>query len=162
MQLEGLNLYHLRMKLKSPFETSFERITHRDCILVEAMAGGVVGYGECVADRNPGYSYENYGTAWHIMEHYLIPALWGQEIAHPAQFQEMVKWVRGHQMAKAGIEMALWDVFGKQQGKSLREMLGGIRDQVEVGVSIGIKSSPQELVETAANYLELGYRRVKI
>jgi len=162
MQLERLNLYHLRMKLKSPFETSFERITHRDCILVEAVAGDVVGYGECVADRNPGYSYENYGTAWHIMERYLIPALWGQELTHPAQFQEMVRWVRGHQMAKAGIEMALWDVFGKQQDKSLREMLGGIRDQVEVGVSIGIKSSPQELVETAANYLELGYRRVKI
>jgi len=162
MLLERLTLYHLRMELKSPFETSFDRITHRDCILVEAVAGDVVGYGECVADRNPGYSYENYGTAWHIMQQFLIPSLWGREITHPAQFQDLVKWVRGHQMAKAGIEMALWDMLGKQQGKSLRELVGGTRDKVAVGVSIGIKSSPRELVEVAAEYLELGYRRVKI
>lgn len=162
MQIERVTLHHLRMELKYPFETSFERITHRDCVLVEMVAGDVVGYGECVAELNPSYSYENYGTAWHIMEHYLIPALWHQEITHPAQFQELVRWVRGHQMAKAGIEMALWDVLGKQQGKSLREMLGGSREKVEVGVSIGIKSSPQEMVEVAASYLELGYRRIKI
>jgi O-succinylbenzoate synthase len=162
MLLERVTLYHLRMELKAPFETSFERITHRDCILVEAAAEDVVGYGECVADRNPAYSYENTGTAGHIMEQYLIPALWGKQITHPAQFQNLVKWVRGHQMAKAGIEMALWDALGKKQGKSLREMLGGSRDRVEVGVSIGIKSSPQELVEVAASYLEAGYRRVKI
>jgi len=162
MLLERVTLYHLRMELKAPFETSFERITHRDCILVEAAVGGVLGYGECVADRNPAYSYENTGTAWHIMEQYLIPALWGKQITHPAQFQDLVQWVRGHQMAKAGIEMALWDALGKKQGKSLREMLGGSRDRVEVGVSIGIKSSPQELVEVAASYLEAGYRRVKI
>ena len=162
MRLERVTLYHLRMALKSPFETSFERITHRDCILVEAVSGDVTGYGECVADRNPGYSYENYGTAWHIMENYLIPVLWGKEIDHPADFQELVEPVRGHLMAKAGIEMALWDVLGKRQGKSLRALLGGSREKVDVGVSIGIKDSPQEMVEAAAAYLESGYRRVKI
>ena len=162
MRLERVTLYHLRMELKSPFETSFERITHRDCILVEVVSGDVTGYGECVADRNPGYSYENYGTAWHIMENYLIPVLWGKEIHHPADFQELVEPVRGHLMAKAGIEMALWDVFGKLQGKSLRTLLGGVREKVDVGVSIGIKDSPQEMVEAAAAYLESGYRRVKI
>lgn len=162
MRLDQVTLYHLRMELKSPFETSFERITHRDCILVEIASGDVVGYGECVADRNPGYSYENYGTAWHIMENYLIPPLWGRQIDHPADFQELVEPVRGHLMAKAGIEMALWDAHGKLQGKSLRTLLGGTRDKVEVGVSIGIKSSPQEMVAAAAAYLESGYRRVKI
>ena len=162
MLLERVTLYHLHMELKHPFETSFERITHRDCILVEAASEDVVGYGECVADRNPGYSYENYGTAWHIMEQFLIPALWKKEISHPADFQDLVNWVRGHQMAKAGIEMALWDILGKQQAKSLRELLGGNRETVEVGVSVGIQSSPQELVEVVAGYLETGYHRVKI
>ncbi|MEJ2488110.1 MAG: hypothetical protein P8Y68_20520, partial [Anaerolineales bacterium] len=135
MKVDQVSLYHLRMELKYPFETSFERITHRDCILVEIMSDGITGYGECVADRNPGYSYENYGTAWHMMENYLIPALWRNEVNHPADFQDLVRWVRGHQMAKAGVEMALWDVFGKQQGQSLRELLGGTRKNVEVGVS---------------------------
>jgi O-succinylbenzoate synthase len=162
MQINQVTLFHLRMELKQPFETSFERITHRDSILVELVSGDVIGYGECVADRNPAYSYENYGTAWHMMENYLIPALWGQSFDHPAQFQSLVRWVRGHQMAKAGIEMALWDAYGKLQGKSLRDMLGGIRDKVAVGVSIGIQDSPRKLVEVAANYLEMGYRRVKI
>jgi len=162
MLIERVSLFHLRMELKTPFETSFERSTHRDCILVEVVSGDVVGYGECVADHNPAYSYENYGTAWHIMENYLIPALWGTQITHPAQFQERVGWVRGHQMAKAGIEMALWDAIGKGEGRSLREMLGGTRNKVDVGVSIGIQSSPQELVDVAAGYLEMGYRRVKI
>ena len=162
MLIERVTLHHLRMELVSPFETSFERITHRDCILVEVVSDGVVGYGECVADRNPGYSYENYGTAWHILEHFLIPALWGQEIIHASEFSDLVAWVRGHNMAKAGLELALWDALGKQQGKSLREMLGSTRDKVEVGVSIGIKSSPQELVEVATSFREMGYQRIKI
>lgn len=162
MLLDRVTLYHLRMELKAPFETSFERITHRDCILVEVESRDVIGYGECVADRNPGYSYENYGTAWHIMENYLIPALWRKEIEHPAHFHQLAGSVRGHLMAKAGVEMALWDLFGKLQGKSLRDLLGGTRDKVDVGVSIGIKGSPQEMVDAAAAYLESGYRRVKI
>jgi len=162
MRIDRVTLYHLRMELKHPFETSFERITHRECILVELATGDGIGYGECVADRNPGYSYETSGTAWHIMENYLIPALWGQEVAHPAEFQSLVEWVRGHPMAKAGIEMALWDLYGKLQGKSLRALLGGAVDKVEVGVSIGIQESAQQLVDVAANYLEKGYRRIKI
>ena len=162
MRIERVSLYHLRMELKHAFETSFERITHRDCILVEIETEGLLGYGECVADRNPGYSYENVGTAWHVMQHYLVPALWGVEIDHPADFQNFASRVRGHNMAKAGVEMALWDAFGKHQGKSLLELLGGNRSKVEVGVSIGIQSSPEELVAVAAGYLELGYQRVKI
>ncbi len=162
MKIDQITLHHLRMPLVSPFETSFGQIAARDCILVEIASEGVTGYGECVADRDPGYSYETVGTAWHITKEFLIPALLGKALDHPADLQALVCGVRGHPMAKAGLEMALWDVYGKRQGRSLRELLGGVRDSVPVGVSVGIQPSPAALVETVASYLEQGYRRVKI
>jgi O-succinylbenzoate synthase len=162
MKLSHLTLYHLRMPLQSPFETSFGRTDDRDCILIEALAGDLIGYGECVADRDPGYSYETSGTAWQILEDFLIPAVLGTELDGPLYFQPRVSHVRGHPMAKAGLEMALWDLRGKLEGRSLRQLLGGQRRRVDVGVSVGIQSSPQALVQTVEAYLQKGYRRVKI
>lgn len=162
MKIDQVKLSHIRMKLKAPFETSFGVIDTRDCILVEVFSEGGIGYGECVADRDPGYAYETSGTAWHILEEFLVPAILGKSIETPTNFPGMVAGVRGHQMAKAGLELALWDLYGKQQGKSLKELLGGVRDKVDVGVSIGLKSDPQELLDVAANYLDLGYGRIKI
>jgi O-succinylbenzoate synthase len=124
--------------------------------------GDYTGWGECVADRDPGYSYETAGTAWHILKEFLAPALIPQEINTPLDFHSMVGGIRGHQMAKSGIEMALWDIKGKLENRSLREMLDGVRDSVDVGVSIGIQSSTTALIDTVAGYLEQGYRRVKI
>lgn len=162
MKIESINLHHLRMPLVAPFETSFGRIHDRDCILLEVKSEGLVGYGECVADRDPGYAYETSGTAWHILKDFLIPAILGEDIAQPGDVQERLRHVRGHPMAKAGLEMALWDLYGKRRGQSLRQLFGGVRTQVEVGVSVGLQDSPQALVETAAAYLEQGYRRIKI
>jgi O-succinylbenzoate synthase len=150
------------MKLRSPFETSFGRSETRDCILIEAFTDGLAGYGECVADADPGYSYETVQTAWHILKDFLIPAILNQELESPGEFQDRTSFVRGHPMAKAGLEMALWDLMGKSQGLSLRQLFGGQREQVEVGVSIGLQESPAVLVETVENYLDQGYRRVKI
>jgi len=87
MKLTRLTLHHLRMNLKSPFETSFGRITTRDCVLVEAWSNGLVGWGECVADRDPGYSYETAGTAWHVLKDFLAPAVIGREITSPLEFK---------------------------------------------------------------------------
>ena len=162
MKIEQITLHHLRMKLKSPFETSFGRIETRDCILIEVIADGVIGYGECVADRDPGYSSETSGTAWHILEEFLIPPVMNREIDHPKDFQGLVDVVRGNYMPKAGFEMALWDVYGKQADRSLKELIGGQFDKVDVGVSIGIQSSVDELLSTTDSYLEQGYRRIKI
>ncbi|MEJ2305298.1 MAG: o-succinylbenzoate synthase, partial [Anaerolineales bacterium] len=125
-------------------------------------AGDLTGYGECVADRDPGYSYETSGTAWHILEDFLIPAVLEADLDGPLDFQRRVSHVRGHPMAKAGLEMALWDLQGKLEGRSLRQLLGGQRQRVDVGVSVGIQSSPQALVQTVEAYLQKGYRRVKI
>ncbi len=162
MKIEHIHLYHLRMPLRSPFETSFGRIHDRDCVLIEARADGLTGFGECTADRDPGYSYETSLTAWHILKDYLIPATLGREIARPEEFAPLVAGVRGHPLAKAGLEMALWDVYGQAEGRSLRELMGGDRESVAVGVSVGLQASPEKLVETVGGYVAQGYGRIKI
>ena len=162
MQLDRITLHHLRMPLVAPFETSFGRITDRECILIEVRSEGLTGWGECVADRDPGYAYETTGTAWHILTEFLVPAILGQDVAGPANFRVRTGQVRGHLMAKAGIELALWDLLGKRTGKSVCELLGGERKAVAVGVSVGLQASPQALVETVSKYLAQGYGRIKI
>lgn len=162
MHIDRITLHHLRMPLVAAFETSFGRITDRECILIEVRSEGLTGWGECVADRDPGYAYETAGTAWHILRDFIAPAILGQEVAGPADFQARVRQVRGHPMAKAGIELAFWDLLGKRQGQSVRELLGGERQAVAVGVSVGLQASPQALVETVGGYLEQRYGRIKI
>lgn len=162
MKIERANLYHLRMPLRSSFETSFGRIQERDGLIVELFCQGVEGFGECAADRSPGYSYETAYTAWHILQDYLLPSVMGVELSEPKDVQQLVAWVRGHRLAKAALEMALWDVWGKQQNRSMMDLLGGVHHKVAVGVSVGIQESPSALVKVVENYLAQGYRRIKI
>ena len=162
MKIESITLHHISMPLVAPFETSFGRETDRQCVLITLRADGLTGYGECVATRDPGYSYETAGTAWHILKDFIAPLLLGKAIVDAQDFQKRVEGIRGHHLAKASVEMAFWDLLGKRDGKSLKQMFGGTRDRVEVGVSIGIQESASALVRTVEAYLEKGYRRVKI
>ena len=162
MKIDNISLTHLSMPLVSPFETSFGRTTDRECILITIQSAGLTGYGECVADRDPGYSYETTGTAWHILKDFIAPLILGKDVKDAADFQRRVAGIRGHHLAKAGVEMALWDLLGKREGKSLRELFSGQRDKVAVGVSVGLQESPEALVQAIEKYLAKGYRRVKI
>jgi len=162
MKIDSMILHHIRMPLVAPFETSFGRELERECILITIQAEGLNGYGECVADQSPGYNYETTGTAWHIIKDFIAPLMLRQDVKDAADFQKRVSGIRGHHLAKAGVEMALWDLMGKRDKKSLREMLGGTRDNVEVGVSVGLQESPEVLVRTVTNYVESGYARVKL
>lgn len=162
MKIDSLKLHHISMPLVAPFETSFGRETDRQCVIITLHADGLTGYGECVATRDPGYNYETTGTAWHILKDFIAPLLLGQDVLDASDFQRRVEGIRGHHLAKAGVEMALWDLLGKRDGRSLKEMFGGTRESVDVGVSIGIQESASALVRTVASYLEDGYRRVKI
>jgi len=162
MKISSITLNHLRMPLVLPFETSFGVSTHRDCVLVSLHAEGMTGYGECVADYQPGYTYETSGTAWYILKHFIVPLTLGKEIEDPREFQKDLQPIKGHLMAKAGIEMALWDLLGKREGKSLNTLLGGKKKKVEVGVSVGLQESPEALVRRVEDYLKDGYRRIKI
>lgn len=162
MIVTQINLYHLRMRLQAPFETSFGRTHERECILLEAHADGLVGYGECVADRDPGYSYETSRTAWHILQDFLIPAILNKDIQNPEEVHTYLEPVRGHPMAKAGLEMVYWDLHGKYRAQNFQELIGGRGDRVQVGVSVGIQDSPGTLVRVVDEYLSQGYGRVKI
>lgn len=162
MKLESISLHHLRMPLLSPFETSFGREVDRECVLVVLRADGILGIGECVASRDPGYSYETVGTAWHVLREFVAPRILAQEILDAQDFRRLVEPIRGHNLAKAGVEMALWDIWGKMAGKSLRQLLHGGLAHVQVGVSVGLQESPARLVEVVRGYLQDGYGRVKI
>lgn len=162
MKIERVDLHHLSMPLVAPFETSFGRTTDRECILITVLSEGLRGYGECVADRDPGYSYETTGTAWHVLKDFMVPAILGQDLVDADDFQRRVEKVRGHYLAKAGLEMALWDLRGQREAHSLRELLGGVKTRVEVGVSVGLQASPAALVRTVQGYLQQGYGRIKI
>ncbi|PWH13670.1 MAG: o-succinylbenzoate synthase [Anaerolineae bacterium] len=162
MKLETITLYPLRMPLVSHFETSFGRIYERECVLVKIESEGLTGWGECAADRDPGYSYETTGTVMHVLKDFVLPLLIGQDVADAGDFQRRVSHIRGHHLAKAGVEMALWDLLGKQQGKSLRQLLGGQKEKVEVGVSIGLQDTTADLVSLVERYVKEGYQRVKL
>jgi O-succinylbenzoate synthase len=162
MKLSRITLYPLKMPLVAHFETSFGRIYDRECVLVKIEAEGLVGWGECAADRDPGYSYETTGTVMHILREFALPLLVGQEVADAADLQRRLGKIRGHHLAKAGVEMALWDLLGKRDGRSLKDMLGGVRDQVAVGVSVGLQDTTADLVKAVTGYVEQGYRRIKI
>jgi O-succinylbenzoate synthase len=162
MKFERITLHHLSMPLVAPFETSFGRAEERECILVEIQSEGLTGWGECVADRDPGYAYETTGTAWHILRDFLISDVIGCDVSDAEDLQKRMATTKGHQMAKAGLEMALFDLLGKREGCSLRDLLGGARDRVEVGVSVGLQESPKVLIRVVEDYLKDGYRRVKL
>ncbi len=162
MYLERVALRHIQMPLLAPFETSGWVETERSCIIVAVFGGGLIGWGECVAMDGPWYSYETTETAWHILRDFLVPMVLGQDIQHAEDLSAQFERVRGHPMAKAGLEIAIWDWLAKASGVSLAQALGGVRDRVDVGVSVGIQPSLANLVERVERYLIEGYRRIKI
>lgn len=162
MIISQITLYHLRMRLQSPFETSFGTTHDRECIILEAQSGEFLGYGECVADADPGYSYETAATAWHILQDFLIPQIINTDLRSAEDLQTRIANVKGHPMAKAGLEMVYWDLHGKIEGRSLKELIGGQGSNVKVGVSVGIQEDPKTLVSAVSTYMEQGYDRVKI
>lgn len=160
MKIESVELRHIEMELVEPFETSGWRETLRPAIIVTMRSQGLTGWGECVAGAGPWYSYETIGTAWHILENFLVPAILGQEIAAPEELQNRLKDVRGHPMAKAGLEAALWDLWAQAQKRSLAQALGGTKEKIESGISIGIQKDIAELLRLIEQ--RRGYKRIKL
>ena len=150
------------MELVSPFETSLGVELFEEHIIVRVEGEGVTGWGEVVVEPTPSYSYETLTTAWHILGDFIAPSILGKDFDSIDAALEPFKWIRGHRMAKAGVEAALSDAFAKSKGISLSEFLGGVRKQVFVGVSVGLQSSPEKLVEVVGQYLLDGYKRIKI
>jgi O-succinylbenzoate synthase len=162
MRVREIKLREVRMKLVAPFETSMERLDVRRVVLVEVNVDGVTGWGECVAGESPSYSPETTETAWHILRDHLWPLLKGREFGSAAEVWKLLAHVRGHNMAKASLEAAIWHAESLQKGIPLWKLLGGTREEIASGVSIGIKESLDELVAAVKTELAAGYQRIKI
>ena len=162
MKIERLELRLLELPLVHFFETSFGRVDDKHFILVRADGDGASGYGECVADTDPYYSAETNETAWHIISEFIAPRVLGVELAHPRDVFPALKAIRGHNMAKAAVEMAAWDLYARQRREPLWRTLGGVRDRIASGVSVGIQPSLADLAANVERELAAGYRRIKI
>jgi O-succinylbenzoate synthase len=162
VKIERLELRLLKLPLVHFFETSFGRIHDKHFIVVRVDGEGAAGYGECVAEQDPYYSSETNETAWHIVGDFIAPRVIGAEFTHPRDVFPALKAIRGHNMAKAAVEMAAWDLYARQRGEPLSRVLGGARDRIASGVSIGIQDSLGDLAAKVERDLAAGYRRIKI
>jgi O-succinylbenzoate synthase len=162
VKIDRVELRLLRLPLVHFFETSFGRVTDKRFILVRLLGDGLEAWGECVAEEMPYYSAETNETAWHIITRFLGPTLLGVDVAHPREVFPAFRAVRGHNMAKAALEMAVWDLYARRESLPLSRVLGGDRARIESGVSIGIQDSLDQLAMKIRTELDAGYRRVKI
>src|SRR5579863_5114837 len=162
MKVEAITIHELRMPLKYFFETSFGRTESRRVLLVTAHCEGVDGWAECVAGDAPFFSYEWVETAWLTIREFLAPAIIGATISEAKDSARLMSRVRGHNMAKAALENALWDAEARQRSLPLWKLLGGTRNQIACGVSIGIQDSHEQLLEKIETELAAGYQRIKV
>ena len=162
MRIDRIRLRLVRLPLVAFFETSFGRIHERTFIVVEVDGEGESGLGECVADVDPYYSPETTVTAWHVLRDFLGPAVIGRAFGDPRELFPAMARVRGHHMAKAALEMAAWDLAARQRGVPLSRLLGGTREAIASGVSIGIQDTLDDLAAKVERELSAGYRRIKI
>ncbi len=162
LEIEKIEIRTVRLPLNEPFETSFGRIESRLIFLVSVEAGGLTGWGEVVAAEEPLYSYETVGTAQHVIRDYLVAAMLSRPIADLADLAARFAAFRGHNMAKAGLELAYMDLLARARDRSLSQLIGGVRGRIAVGVSLGIQLTSDRLLERVDQYLALGYQRIKL
>lgn len=161
--IKKIKLHRLKMRLNDPFTTSFGTFQDKDFFIVEAIdENGIRGFGESVAFSSPWYSEETVETTLHMLEDFLIPIIKDNIITHPDQVSELFSPIRRNNMAKAAIEGAIWDLYAKQKAQTLAEALGGNKKEIDVGISLGIEPTIKEQLEKIENYVQEGYKRIKI
>jgi O-succinylbenzoate synthase len=162
MKIDQIELREIQMPLISFFETSFGRTTQRRIILVRVFSDGAVGYGEATSPEGPFYNHESTGTAWHILRDFIVPRILSASLDKPEDVSALLKPIRGHNMAKAAVETAVWDLVARQQGKPLYQLVGGDHRTIDCGVSIGIQETLADLLRKIENEVASGYQRIKI
>ena len=162
MRLERIELRRVALPLLRPFETSFGRTTLKEFLLLSVSAAGVTGHGECVADADPFYLPETLVTAHHVLRDFLAPLAFGLELSHPRELAPALRAVRGHEMAKAALEMAVWELQSRIEGVPLYSVLGGSGGSIQAGVSIGLQQDVAALLERVELERAAGYRRIKL
>lgn len=162
MTIDQIALREIRMRLKAPFETSFGVTHDRRIILVEVVVDGVSGWGEVTTIESPSFNSETTDTAWHMISDFMASTLIGKEINSASDVAKLLGSIRGHQMAKAGLENAVWDAEAKLKSVPLAKLLGGTFNEIVCGVSLGIRENPQALLKKVEQELQSGYQRIKL
>lgn len=163
MKITNYKVYEIDLPLRKPFTTSFATIKYKKTLILELVTSeGLKGYSECSAFDIPFYSEEFRAGALALLTEQLLPQLLKVEIKNPDEIYSLFAYVRRNNMAKAAINCALWDLYAKEQNLPLFKALGGVKNKVEVGVSIGVQDSPKDLVEVVRGYIKAGYRRIKM
>lgn len=164
MRVQQITLRELRLPLREPFRISSGVVSERRIFLLELRdADGVVEWAECVAGEEPNYTSETVETAWMAIKSWLAPRIFAMDFAAPSEVQPVLdRDLRGHQMAKAAIEMGCWGLAARRANKSLSEFIGGTRDRVVTGISIGIQANPDALVSRAQKARQDGYKKIKL
>jgi O-succinylbenzoate synthase len=162
MKIDEIILRELHMPLVRPFETSFGVTRDRRILLAEVHSEGLIGWGECTAGEHPTFSPESTDTAWTVLLDELGPILAKAEPRHGGDCPRLFFPVRGNRMAKATLENAIWDIEAQREGVSLSQLLGGVRETIPCGVSLGIQKSIPALMEIIERELAAGYRRIKL
>src|SRR4029079_5068211 len=164
LRIESIILREVALALKEPFQISSGTQSRRRIFLLElTSADGVTAWSECVAGEHPNYSSETIDTCWLAIREWVAPRVLGRDFGGPEEIHSVLERdFRGHHMAKGAVEMGVWELAARTAGISLAEKLGGTRDRIRVGISLGIQPSPAALVEKARAALERGYRKVKI
>jgi O-succinylbenzoate synthase len=159
-RVQQAELLLFNLPLVSPFETSFGSIDHREIVVCRLKADGITAYGECAADVDPLYSYETNVTCWEILRRYLLPLL--KDSRSIGDYLTASSGIRGHNMAKATLELALWDLLAKTKNVPLFRLWGGVKEKIPCGVSVGLQKDIQSTLRQIQSYLSEGYRRIKI
>lgn len=163
ISIKEIKLRKLKMKLKDPFTTSFGTLQEKTFFIIEAIdRAGKRGFGESVAFDSPWYTEETVQTNAHMIEDFLIPILCENEISHPDDVSALFSPIKGNNMAKAAIEGAVWDLYAKQQNIPLAKALGGEKTEIEVGISLGIEPTIEQLLTKIAEFVTEGYKRIKL
>lgn len=163
IKVDRIVLRHIRMPLVHFFETSFGRTHHRDIILVEVIADAVSGWGEVTAGENPFYNEEWTGSIWPLLIDYIAPRILNYPFTSPDEVAARTAHIRGHNMARGGMEVAFWDLQARLNNEPLWKMIGaGARKEIACGVSIGIQDNVAQLLEKIETELAAGYQRIKM
>jgi O-succinylbenzoate synthase len=163
LNLERIELREIELPLKAPFETSFGTSVRRRILIVRVFdTDGAVGYGECTAPENPFYNHETIETAWIMIANFIAPMLSGSADIKAENIAAALSPIRGNRMAIGSVEAAVWDLEAKLANKPLWQYLGGTQNEINCGVSIGLQSSPDVLLEKVTRELESGYQRIKL
>ncbi|MEK3981749.1 o-succinylbenzoate synthase [Psychrobacillus sp. FSL K6-2836] len=163
MIIKEVNIRKMKMTMKSPFSTSFGTFQDKEFLLLEVTDElGNTGWGESTAFHSPWYNEETLETNLHMIRDFLIPLVLDKEITHPDEVNELFAPLRKNNMAKAAIEGAIWDLYAKRNKWTLAEALGGTAEKIEVGISIGIQKSTEDLIELVRGYIAEGYKRMKV